>query len=346
MFFRGLDKNFLLRSNINAINLQWRRRYYEYGEFEIQIRAQEFDEDMCYIWNTQTNEVAIINKTEYKNEGNGDFVYLSGYFIESWLSYGVIDRADIISSSTPIISKCRTLVQNNIINGGVVLPVELGTTPSGVSGNTDALPDNEEETGVVCQSLLKSIECAQRLRFDYNSSKFYYDIVQGADKSDTGSGTVVFSEALGNVNEIDYSYDDSNYKNYAEIWINRGGDPERWIHTTYDWSSTEIKQKLYFSTSDSDSGSDDEARTKAKEEAKLELLNHRNEESVSFTPPNDRFSYPNDYTLGDRVQLVITTIEKSRSYRITGINETYKNNNREIELVFGDIKTTQYKRKW
>ncbi|MDO5329002.1 MAG: hypothetical protein Q4E88_02725 [Coriobacteriia bacterium] len=346
MIFRGLDKNFVLLAEVPAINMQWKRRYYDYGEFEVQLRWADYDPDMAYIWNTKTNEVAIIDKFNPKNEGHGDFVYLSGYFCESWLSYGVV--VDHGTVPVNVITACRTMVTNRIINNSLRLPatIEIGNLKSH-SSNIDAYPDDESEVGLLCKKLLTSIEYAQKLRFDYSTKKFYYDIVQGIDRSVEGANHCVFSERLKNINDLDYSYDQSDYKNYADIKISRGGNPERFDYTNVDISkNNEPIRKIKFEVSDTKSATDHDARVAARQKASLELLNHKIVENANFEPATNSYEYMVDYDLGDIVQIVIAGIEVSISLRIIGIDEVHKKHTREIKLQFGDMKKLNYRKRW
>ena len=48
MIFRGLDANFVLLEEVPAINMQWNRRYYECGDFEAQIRLEDYNINFGY----------------------------------------------------------------------------------------------------------------------------------------------------------------------------------------------------------------------------------------------------------------------------------------------------------
>lgn len=82
--FVYLDETYTRIEFVDGINLQWRRRYYDIGEFELQILTKQYIPDARFILNTDTLEVGEINKIELKNTANvGKYMLLSGYFVEA-----------------------------------------------------------------------------------------------------------------------------------------------------------------------------------------------------------------------------------------------------------------------
>ena len=154
----------------------------------------------------------------------------------------------------------------------------------------------------------------------------------------------MFSESLGSITGINYEYDDSNYKNFADIKISRGGDPERFLFTTYDWRKAgEATHKIRVDVNESDSDiTDQQAIKDGQEKGKLELLNHRIVETVSFTPDETFYQYRKDYDLGDKIKLVTDILAMNVDFRITEVEELYKNGHREISLNFGEQKIINY----
>lgn len=347
MQFRGLDKNFVLLAEVPAVEMEWRRRYEEYGCYEARLYANDYDPAIEYIWNTITNEVGIIEVRELITNDEGTFIHIKGYFIESWLSRG---GAPFISGTTPIniSTGCADMIRNYVISGsnggaGESL-ISIGNIKT-TSKKAVFDAEDDQEAGIICQKRLKKVDYSQRLRFDYENTKFYYDIWQGVDRSIEGPNFCVFSDSLGNISEVNYSFDGSNYKNFAFIRIDRGND--RFITHSYDWRKTgERKRVLNMTFQDSESSTDTEARTAAENEAILQLLDRRNIESITFEPMVEWFEYMKDYDLGDKIFLVIVSLELSATFRIIGVDESYENGNRTVELHFGDMKKANYQRRW
>lgn len=62
----ALDKEFNPIGYFGYINLQWIRRYYEPGEFSVQIPIEMYMSDMKYIYTNERPEVGMVQKSEYQ----------------------------------------------------------------------------------------------------------------------------------------------------------------------------------------------------------------------------------------------------------------------------------------
>lgn len=233
------------------------------------------------------------------------------------------------------------MVQSRFINDlSMSSLVSMGNFVS-CSDTVAGCDENEFEVGQIAYKLLQSSELAQRLRFDYDAKKFYYDIWQGIDRSAQGPNQVAFSDRMANINDVKYSNDISDYKNFAHVRIDRGED--RIITTTYSLASPGEKlNKIMVQFSDTESETDAQAREAGQQQALLDLLNHKKIVSISFTPSSQAFEYEKDFNLGDKINLTLHALGLSYSERIIGVDETYKNNTQSIKLSFGDNKKINY----
>ena len=77
-----MDASFGIIKYIKYINLQWTRRYYEPGEFSVQLPASEYVSDAVYLYTKDRPEVGIIQKREYADGYDGEVMQLSGFFYE------------------------------------------------------------------------------------------------------------------------------------------------------------------------------------------------------------------------------------------------------------------------
>jgi hypothetical protein len=87
-----------------------------------------------------------------------------------------------------------------------------------------------------------------------------------------------------------------------------------------------------------------EILAQAQQEALLELLNHQINTNIHFTPIGDYYEYGVDYTIGDKVSVVINSLGLQFTYRIVGVDEVYKNGMRELSLYVGDMKKMLYQK--
>ena len=60
-----LDKDFNLIKYFNYINLQWIRRYYEPGQFMVQIPADQYVTGAEYVFNSSRPALGMLQKFEY-----------------------------------------------------------------------------------------------------------------------------------------------------------------------------------------------------------------------------------------------------------------------------------------
>ena len=87
----AMDENMeRLTGAIPYKSLIWRRKYYEPGEFEMQVPADLFSEDWAYIYCENRPETGIVQKVAIIDDslmpGGRDTVTVSGFFTESWLN--------------------------------------------------------------------------------------------------------------------------------------------------------------------------------------------------------------------------------------------------------------------
>ena len=77
-----MDKDFNIIKYFKYINLQWIRRYYEPGEFSVQLPASEYMADAVYLFTKDRPELGLVQKRQYADGYDGEIIQLSGYFFE------------------------------------------------------------------------------------------------------------------------------------------------------------------------------------------------------------------------------------------------------------------------
>lgn len=87
----ALDDNMeRLTGSIPYKSLIWTRRYYEPGEFSMQVPADIYSADWAYIYCEHRPETGIVQKVAVTDDalmpGGRDTVTVSGFFTESWLN--------------------------------------------------------------------------------------------------------------------------------------------------------------------------------------------------------------------------------------------------------------------
>ena len=55
-----LNENLESLGYLKYINLQWNRRYYECGDFSVQILAENYDAEVRYLYRPERDEVGML----------------------------------------------------------------------------------------------------------------------------------------------------------------------------------------------------------------------------------------------------------------------------------------------
>ena len=85
MSYYGLDKEFNIITHLEPYNVQWNRKYYETGDFEIYIDIEQYSSNIKYIYSTDDKELGIVDIPHYSASNNTKQMLLKGSFFESLL---------------------------------------------------------------------------------------------------------------------------------------------------------------------------------------------------------------------------------------------------------------------
>ena len=98
----------------NFIELQWNRRWNGFGDFVLYMPIAEYDSSIKYIKNLGRPETGIVQKIVYEQKPEGDFVTLSGFFIEALLNWGALwkDKNYTATTASGVRTRIRTLVRD------------------------------------------------------------------------------------------------------------------------------------------------------------------------------------------------------------------------------------------
>ena len=119
----GLNAAMQSIGTLKCINIQWNRRYYEPGGFEIQLRAREWDAQYAYIYTPDRPEIGIVQKVETKHNIKGDFVLVSGYFLECMFNWKVVwYRAAVDGNVADACRQLMTTYMNDLGNLTISVP--------------------------------------------------------------------------------------------------------------------------------------------------------------------------------------------------------------------------------
>lgn len=334
-----LNKNFEVVGYLPYINLQWTRRYYECGEFSAQIRMQDYDPEVAYLYTADRPEMGMVEKCKSETEITGRFVQLSGRFLEGMLDRNIVFPALVRNGRPSVLAHhiVSTYVQD--------IP---GLQVSAYSDTTEETTD-AEYTGTQVDdatwALLKSVEKSQRITYDFANDKLVYEIWQGVDRTQSQSvnNYALFSDVNQNTEKITIDEDESGWRNYALIALPNGAtltvdkrdsqdEPRRFIYIDETNSSPEEGQ------------TDAQWKNALKWHAHGELSKWPKVNNVEAQTIQAGLVYLHDYDLGDKCDIVSNEMKKSYESRIIEVREVFKDKQHNVEIVFGDKIPTIFER--
>lgn len=327
MEFKALDKDFNLIDIIAPTNVQWNRRYYEPGDFVIEIPYEDYDSNMQYVYCTERTEVGMIQKVQ-NTEKN---VLISGFFLEKWLDDKIIYPT--FYGSGEITHECTEMI-NQYKEDIPITSVSARETGSKVDFQSTG-----DELSAKIYEVLQTQEMSYRLLYDYLTNDIGVQFYKGADKTQNAGEDdyVTFSTSWDNLSDQNVVVDKSNFKNFFVV-AGTGQADER-ITVEVDLSNGGYKKKLFVDERNTKYNPDEQTL----EQYKLELqqkgleksLDYQIVENVDFIVDPTGYEYLVDYDLGTKVDVVITKLQLSFEVRITAIYEVFKEGTHTIEVEVG-----------
>ncbi|NLI21749.1 MAG: hypothetical protein GX418_09405 [Clostridiales bacterium] len=324
MEFIGLDAARQTVRTLRLLHMQWNRRYYEAGDFALQMRAADWDTAIAYVCAAGRPETGMVEKVETERTLKGDFVNVSGYFLEGMLNWKIVYPRYSGEGNVP--QACRALVRALMGDTGVL-------APEGEPLGQAALLDIEgDRLGDAAYAALRAQELGQRIRLI--GDQFLYEVWQGTDRtqSQTANPYAVFSRGFGTVDSLTLTRDTSALRNCA-LAVYEGGQ------LTVDLrAGTEPQRMLYVETGLAQEEGQTEAAFLAAVEAqaRAELAEYPAIVNIDATALQRNIRYGVDYDLGDRCDVRDDTLGLSFEARIIEANEVWKTNEHTVSLQFGD----------
>lgn len=343
MLAYALDKNFeVLAYGIPYDNLQWNRRYYEPGDFAMQLPIAQYGTDWAYIGVLGRRELGMVQKLSAA-ENDFDKMMVSGFFCEKML-----DRKTCYPRFTGSYASAEgaALALFDRFKGD--LPISSTSNSPMIGGKTDVDVD-EGNLGQKLYSMLESFEMSIRVGYDFEANRLEFGIWQGVDRSQSqdANSFQVFSTAFGNIEGRAIDFDESDYANYAIIPVDARETDGVERRTLYvDLSDGGERREIVI---DKRSSHPDDNQTTAqfddamRQEAREQLLFRSKVESVDITPMNG-VGYLESYDLGDRCDAEVPEFGISMTSRIIEVNEVFKAEGHSVSIGLGNKRITNMRR--
>jgi hypothetical protein len=339
---RALDENFVPvgKTKLKYFDLAWNRKYYETGEFSVQILASDYDKSMKYIFTDDRPEMGMIQKMEYSDDDS--MVVLSGYFCEGLLADKIVyPMFEQYGSRMKFVADAVDTYKADIPKLAVATYVDSGDSV------------RKQETGATLETMahetLQIEEMGYRCRYDFEEDIMYFEMYKGIDRtqSQTENNFVVFSKGFKNLREVTAEEDESNYKNYFVVGGTGEGD-ER-IYATLDLSGGEYQRQLFIDAKSKSYNTKKQTLAEYKEvliqTAREKAEKYVKIENIEFdADTNAGAKYLTDYDLGDKCDVVIEPLGLSYEARIIEILESWSKGEHTVTLTFGDKIPTQYEK--
>lgn len=330
----GLDEKFQPVKYVPYLSRQWKRRYYETGQFALQILTKDYDPAIKYLYTPERPELAMVQKVQSEESIKGQFLNMSGFFAENILNRQ-ITYPDIEGDYT-----VRTLAERFLTSSWYKPDVydiqigELPDTPVTISWKSKLL-------GKSMQDMLKTLEMGQRIAFD-GIGTFTYHVWQGVDRTQSQhkNAYALFSEDSPHVEKLTYTADESDYKNVALVLYGSDSEGEPLRHDVYreGWEKEGRRWLLVRNGGETQ----EEAIQIGKEE--LEKYSRVESAKVDVIQNPNGLLYLQDYDLGDKCDIVSRTFQKSLEARIISVDEVEERGQTKITLGFGEGEKTIYQK--
>lgn len=239
----ALDENFNVVSiGITYFNLQWNRRYYDFGDFTIEIPLELYDQSWAYIGTTDRPELGMIQKIQ-EHGSNDVTVLLSGFFCEKML-----DDKTCYPRYKGDVSTTEAAARNIFEKYKDDLPIQLRPANSPMLGDRTQSDFSDDNMGEKLYSILEPRELSYRVTYDYLENQLYFGIWQGLDRTQSQSKNEfqTFSLEFGNVGSRSINIDNSDYKNYAILPCNADDDNNEKNVYYVDLSDGGYKKEIVF----------------------------------------------------------------------------------------------------
>lgn len=313
-----------------STSLRWRRKYFEPGEVELHVLASAQQVELLKIGHvirrTDRQEAAIIEAIHI----SGNDLEVSGRMLSSVMERAIISQQYNFNTTTEqaILSLVPEITR---IFPALTAGKAVGLAPK---VNMQVTYKNLLET---VMSLAKTAGIGYRVRFE--PGNWLLECYQGIDHStgQTENPHVFFSDDFGNLGNADYTYDISNYCNFALV-AGEGEGAAR-IKVEVDLSGGEEKREIFVDAKDvrQENLSDAEYQEKLRQrglEKLVDCVKVENFESEALNVPN--FEYLKDWDLGDLVTCYHTRWGITFPGRVTEVEEIYENGVMNIIPTLGE----------
>ncbi len=334
----GLDSSFTLIKTLRCTNIQWNRRYYEAGDFQLELLASDWDTSIAYIYTHQRPETGMVQKIETEHTLKGEFVLVSGFFLEGMLNWKITYPKH--SSTGNVCAACKDLVTSLMADTNVSVVSEPDI------GDSDSFDSENEALGDATYAALKKHELSQRIVFDYDTETLLYSVWHGLDRTQSQSANTyaAFAQNFGNIDDLTLTQDTSDMRNYAVVQYALA-DADAFMELDLR-AGSEAKRILFIQSpvSQEEGESDADYQAAVESDARTQMEEYEAVLNLEADVLQRNLYYLTDYDLGDKCDIRDDRLGLAFEARVIEINEVWKNNEHKVGVQFGTKIPTVYRK--
>lgn len=213
----------------NFIELQWNRRFNGFGDFSLYMPISEYDSNIKYVQNIGRPETGIVQKIVYEQKPEGDFITLSGYFVEWLLNWGALwkDKNYTATTAAGVRTHIRRIVRDGMT---LTVPPTIGTytdpevKPTNTQLYTFSLNASMPTPSTMNLAYVKGTPCGDAILSWLNANDYSMTANPVWNTSGTGpylgidlvtytgtdrTSSVFFGKPYANVASVEYVLDES-----------------------------------------------------------------------------------------------------------------------------------------
>lgn len=343
-----LDQNFVELGRVDTFSsLQWKRKYYDIGSFELHCPLDYFDlfNQGAYLFRHEC-ELGVIESLKYEIQKEGKReLSIAGRFAECLLDQRVVAKEKNFSGTQEEIA--RNMVLDNCINdqGRSIPSLILGESHG--FGESVELQRKGEKIAEANYKSLEEIECSQRILYDYLNNQLIYEVWKGKDRTDLQQehSWAVFSDNNETIADFTYELDKADYCNFCYVYGDKEGTSQVIVEVDQTLPNElrrecMIQSRISRKKEEGQTMSDAEYREKLTQEGIEALKENKAVEVFDGALDLTKIQYKIDFDLGDLCTCYIQEVGKLANKRITEITEVYEDGKVKITPKFGNDYTT------
>lgn len=344
------DKNLNFKGILDTFtSLQWIKKYYKYGEFELHCKLTPENINLLQreniVWKKDDDEAGFIDYRQLIQDENGDEnLIVKGPFLTKYLERRIIWGQQTLQTTAEsamrvlIDKQCITPEDNNRIIPGLI----LGEIKN-YSKTVDYQISYANLLGEI-ENISNISDLGYKIIFDIQNKKLIFDVYNGLDRTIDQSinSHAIFSKEFENVLEQEFVDSLNNYKSLALV----GGIGEGIERKLVSVGNTSGLDRFEMFVDAKDLSNIDENNNPISDTDYNLLLKERGNTKLaectdiktfdSKINVNSNLIYKVDFDLGDIVTCTSKKWGITINTRITEVTEVYEESGPQINIIFGN----------